>query len=353
MKYLSGYKIFESSNKNYYYMSEKHWGHQLGYIWSPNSITINGRNDSDVTKVEIENDGMSNTLSNRTAFPLFKEHLGTSNLDELCEFYLEDYRPDNEFSFLKKGLIEKRCYVNIKVPGKSDIIQQVPDFEEDYLDLVGRITGHVFTDKERKDLEDGKDSKYYGGSWDINVGLYDVGGIRIISTDMDGFICYILKRSDIEKLLDMTQSYNYYRFEDKQDQLLRVGGNFLEYNDIKDIFLELSDIDNKITLVDFNQISKDQIMVKFKTTNAIFDKELVDILEDSISRFSSVYGFKFSRIDLTRNHMMYVNDINKWIRGRPVYSFEYLDNLFRNFSGDLGEIELYTVEHSMYIIFNI
>lgn len=351
MKYLSGYKIFESSNKNYYYMSEKHWGHQLGYIWSPNSITINGRNDSDVTKVEIENDGMS--LSNRTAFPLFKEHLGTSNLDELCEFYLEDYRPDNEFSFLKKGLIEKRCYVNIKVPGKSDIIQQVPDFEEDYLDLVGRITGHVFTDKERKDLEDGKDSKYYGGSWDINVCLYDVGGIRIVSTDMDGFICYILKRSDIEKLLDMTQSYNYYRFEDKEDQLLRVGGNFLEYNDIKDIFLELSDIDNKITLVDFNQISKDQIMVKFKTTNAIFDKELVDILEDSISRFSSVYGFEFSRIDLTRNHMMYVNDINKWVRGRPVYSFEYLDNLFRNFSGDLGEIELYTAEHSMYIIFNI
>ena len=91
-------------------------------------------------------------------------------------------------------------------------------------------------------------------------------------------------------------------------------------------------------------------MVKFKTTNAVFDKELVDILEDSISRFSSVYGFEFSRIDLTRNHMMYVNDINKWVQGRPVYSFEYLDNLLK-----LGETEyeLHTMEHSMYIIFNI
>ena len=348
MKYLKRYKIYESGSRlGYYYISSKHWDYQLGYLWSPNSIISReyGRRDSDVNKVEIVDDGSSNTLSNRTVYPLFKDHLGTFNLDELCEFYPES---NSEFSFLKKGLLEKRYYVNIKVPGKSDIIKQVPDFKADYLDIVGDIIGHKFTNKERNDWEKyGKHNKYYDGSWHIDVGLYDVNGIKMISTDLGGTICYILKRSDIEKLLDMTKSYNYYRFEDKSEQLLRLNDKFLEYNDIKDIFLDLSDSDNKITLVDFNQISKDKIMIKFKTTNILFDKELVDELKDGISRFTYAYGFEFSRVDLTLNHSMYVKDSNSWMDSvRKVNSYTDLDKLM-SIDG------LNTREHSMYIIFNL
>lgn len=360
MKYLERYKIFESDNRyiessqlGYYYIGAKHWDYSLGYLWSPNVIISReyGRSDSNVSKVKIVDDGMSNTLSSRTAFPLFKEHLGTSNLNELCEFHLQDHRPGNEFSFLNKGVKENRYYVIIKVPGKSDIIKQVKDFKADYLDIVGDIVGHKFSDKERKDIEDGKENEYYDGSWHITVGLYDVDGIKMISTDMGGTKCYILKRSDIEKLLDMTQSYNYYRFEDKDKQLLRLNDKFLEYNDIKDIFLDLSDSNNQISMMDFNQISKNQIMVKFMTSNMKFDKELVDVLKDSISMFSSVYGFEFDRIDLTLNHTMYVKDSNSWMdKGREVRSYKDLDKLMK-----IGEMAygLHTRQHSMYIIFNI
>ncbi len=178
MKYLKKYNLFESVVKvREYYINGKNWDYQLGYIWSPAILVgSHGRNDSDVNSVEIEDDGMSNTLANRTVFHLFKEHLGTSNLKDLCEFHLLNlgyaYQPKDEFAFLEEGLLEKRYYVNIRVPGKSDIISQVPNFDGDYLDIVGDLTGHKFTDKERKNIEDGKDSKHYGGSWHINVCLY-------------------------------------------------------------------------------------------------------------------------------------------------------------------------------------
>lgn len=362
MKYLKSYKIFESNNKNdYYYTSVKVWDYQLGYLWSPkvnigSGDRFHSRNDSSVNRVDIKHNNMSDTLANRTVFPLFKEHFGTNNLDELCEFNLRnlgyDYGPKDEFSFLDKGLIEKRCYVNIRIPGNPDIIKQVPDFKRNYLDIVGDIIGHKFTDKEKEDLSMGKKNKDYGGSWHINVGLYEVNGIKMISTELGGLVCYILKRDEIEKLLDMTKSYNYYRHEDKDEQLLRVGGRFLEYGEIDDIFADLLDLDNKITMVDFNQIAKDQIMIKFMTTNASFDKELVDTLKDNISRFTNVYGFEFDRIDLTLNKFMYTSGSNDaWLyKDRPVNKYKDLDKLM-----EIGEMEygLHTISHAMYIIFNV
>jgi hypothetical protein len=367
MKYIKKYKLFESSGSEdgtKYYISGNYWDYQLGYLWSPKvniggskGVEFHSRNDSSVNRVDIKNDGMSNTLANRTVLPLFQEHFGTSNLNNLCEFDLQelgyDYGPMNEFSFLEKGLIEKRCYVNIKMPGKPDIIQQVPDFKENYLDLVGRIIGHTFTDKERRDIEDGKDTKYYSGLWFINIDLYDVNGIKIIFTDMFGSPHYILKRSELEKLIDMTSSYNYYRFVDKDLQVERVDRKRLEYNDISDIFVDVTDSDiNKINMEDFHQINENQMMIKFMTTNMIFDKELVDALSDNINRFTAAYGFNFNRVYLTLNHMMYINDSNKtWLlKDRPVYSYKELDKLM-----GIGEMqnELHLKKHAMYIIFNI
>jgi len=370
MKYIKSYKIFESSNGlTKYYIPGKHWDYQLGDIWSPKVLIGNndpsdnrssnyGRNDSHVNKVEIKDNGGSNSLANRAVMSLFPECFGTSNLNELCEFHLQDlgydYGPKDEFSFLEKGLIEKRCYIYIKVPGKEDIIQQVPSFKgRHYLDIVGDIIGHTFTDSEKKDATNGKDNKYYGGSWHISVGLYDVNGIKIISAGFDRSPSYIIKRSDLEKLIDMTSSYNFYRFEDKGEQLLRIGGKRLEYNDIMDIFVDVMDIDtNKITMEDFHQINENQIMIKFMTTNMLFDKELVDELKDNISRFSNAYGFGFDRIDLTMNPLMYVNDPNKtWMSSdKPTHGYKDLDKLM-----EIGEMEynLHTRKHAMYIIFNI
>lgn len=180
MKYLKAYKLFESNGLTKYYIPSKHWDYQLGDIWSPKVLIGNsdpsddrasryGRNDSHVNKVEIKEDGMSNTLTNRTVMSLFPEHLGTSNLNELCEFHLQelgyDYGPMHEFSFIKKGLIEERCYMNIRIPGKPDIVKQVPNFDGDYLDVVGDIIGHKFTEREKRDLVNGKDNKFYNGSW--------------------------------------------------------------------------------------------------------------------------------------------------------------------------------------------
>lgn len=366
MKYLKSYKIFESADGfAKYYIDAKHWDYQLGYLWSPKviiggskNVPFHSRNDSSVDRVDIDEDGMSNTLANRTVLPLFQEHFGTSNLNELCEFYLQDsgyaYGPKDEFSFLNKGLIEERCYVNIRVPGKPDIIQQVPDFKKNYLDIVGDIIGHKFTKKEIGDIGDGKDSKFYGGSWHINVGLYDVSGIKIISTDIASNKSYILKRSELENLIDMTQSYNFYRFEDKGDQLLRIGDKNLVYNDIMDIFMDVIDEQdtNEITMEDFNQISENQLMIKFVTINTSFDKELVEALKGDIKRFENAYGFEFDRIDLTRNMLMYVNDPNKtWMmKDRAVDSYKDLDKLM-----GIGEMQynLHTMKHAMYIIFNI
>lgn len=359
LKYLKSYKIFESNSKNdYYYTSVKVWDSQLGYLWSPKVNLSQSRNDSSVDRVEIEDDGMSKSIANRTALPLFKEHLGTSNLNDLCDFSLQDlgyaYGPRDEFFFLKIGLIETRCYVYIEVPDKPSIIKQVPDFNGYYLDIVGDIIGHKFTAKEREDDLKGKENKYYSGSWHVKVGLYDVKGIKIISTDFNSASdrIYILRRDDIEKLLDMTKSYNYYRHEDKDEQLLRVGGKFLEYAEIDDIFADLLDLDNKITMVDFNQIAKDQIMIKFMTTNASFDKELVDTLKDNIRRFTNVYGFEFDRIDLTLNKFMYTSGSNDaWLyKDRPVNKYKDLDKLM-----EIGEMEygLHTRSHAMYIIFNV
>ena len=364
MKYLKAYKLFESSGLTKYYIPSKHWDYQLGDLWSPKvniggskGVPFHSRNDSHVNKVEIKDDGGSNTLANRAVMSLFPEHLGTSNLNELCEFHLQDlgydYSPSDEFSFLKKSLIEKRSYIYIKVPGKEPIIQQVPDFKRHYLDIVGDIIGHTFTDKEKEDVLNGRNNKFYDGSWHIRVGLYDVNGVKIISAGFDRSPSYIMKRSDLEKLIDMTTSYNFYRFEDKGDQILRLGDKRLVYNDIMDIFIDVTDIDtNKITMEDFHLINENQIMVKFMTTNMAFDKELVQALKDNISRFSNAYGFEFDRIDLTRNTLMYVNDSNKtWLmKDRSVDAYKDLDKLM-----EIGEMEygLHTRSHAMYIIFNI
>ncbi len=366
MKHLKTYKIFESaSGLTKYYIPSKHWDYQLGDLWSPKvniggskGVPFHSRNDSHVNKVEIKYDGGSNTLANRAVMSLFPEHLGTSNLNELCEFHLQDlgydYGPKDEFSFLKKGLIEKRCYVYIKVPSREPIIQQVPDFKGHYLDIVGDIIGHTFTDKEKKDVTNGRRNKFYDGSWHINVGLYNVNGIKIISAGFDTSPSYIMKRSDLEKLIDMTSSYNFYRFEDKGDQILRIGEKRLVYNDIMDIFIDIMDIDtNKITMNDFNQISENQLMIKFMTTNMAFSKELVDTLKDNISRFSNAYGFEFDRIDLTRNSLMYVNDPNKTWMGRDSSVFHSSDlNELMEIGGETM-YGLHAREHAMYIIFNL
>lgn len=372
MKYLKRYnKILESKSSNSdpksvkipsnYYLPIKHWDYQLGDLWSPKvniggskGVPFHSRNDSHVNRVDIVDDGMSNTLSNRSVQHLFSEHLGESNLDELCEFYLRDlgydYGPKDEFSFLMKGLIEKRCYVVISVPGKPDIIQQVPDFKKNYLDIVGDIIGHKFTDKERKDISDGKDSKYYGGSWYINVGLYDVSGIKLISTDMGGNNCYILKRNDMERLIDMTKTYNLYRFEDKDLQLLRMNGRRIEYHIISDIFIDVSD--NGMVLEDFNQIGPNLLMVKFMKDNAQFDDKLVKEISDGIDRFESVYNCKLYRIDLTRNNLMYVNDSNKtWLlKDRPVLSFNNPEELL---SVGTMEYDVHLRKHAVYFLFEV
>ncbi len=363
MKYLKRFgKLFESHGQEIYYISSNHHS-ELGYIWSPKILignggnTSHGRNDSNVNKIEIDDDGMSDTLSNRTVLPLFQEVFGTSKLDELCGFYLQElgyeYGPMHEFSFLKDGLLEERCYVNISVPGKPDIIKQVPDFKGNYLDTVEDIIGYTFSKKERKDISMGRKNKNYGGSWNINVGLYDVKGIKMISTELGGTNCFILKRGDIEKLIDMTSTCNLYRYEDKDLQLERMGGKRLEYYQINDIFVDImQDSTNEITLVDFHQINEGQVMVKFMTKNMFFGEDLVNSISYSIETFESVYGFSFDKIDLTRNYMMYIRDSNNgWmLKDLPVFHYTSVGDLL-----DIGVMEynLHLRSHAMFIIFNI
>lgn len=364
MKYLkvfNSYKLFESHGQEIYYISSNHHN-ELGYIWSPkiligNGKSSHGRFDSSVSKIGIDDNGMSDTLTNRTVLPLFQEVFGTSKLDELCGFYLQElgyeYGPMHEFSFLKDGLLEERCYYNISVPGKPDIIKQVPDFKGNYLDTVEDIIGYTFSKKERKDISMGRNNSHYDGSWHINVGLYDVKGIKMISTELAGTNCYILKRGDIEKLVDMTSTCNLYRYEDKDLQLERIGGKRLEYYQINDIFVDImQDSTNEITLVDFHQINEGQVMVKFRTKNMFFGEELVSSISYSIETFESVYGFKFDKIDLTRNHTMYIRDSSDGWMLKDLRVFHY--NRVEELMGiGVMEYNLHLRPHAMYIIFNI
>lgn len=326
MKYLQKYKLFEY-NANFH-ISGHHWDYQLGYLWSSKSAINNNRNDIRVDIVKVEDDGLSNSLSNRTVQPLFQEYIGTSNLNELCAVYISDYY-HKEFKFLKKGLLEKRYYVNIAVPNKPDIIQQVPNFKGDYLDIVGEIIGHKFSKKERKDLEDGKDSKYYNGSWHITVGIYDVDGIKMVSADIDGTPAYIMRRTDLEKLVDMTETYSYYSFVDLKTQISKVNGNKIEYNEISSLFMNC--IDDGLELNDFTQIDKNQMMVKFMCQFSSFSDELVFELSKSIKKFCQHYNCKLNKMDLTRNHMRYVDDSNKtWLLNQQAImtmNFEDLKNV--------------------------
>src|ERR1035437_2603869 len=101
MKHLINYKIFESHSLGKYYIEGHHWEYQLGYIWSPK---FNDYRDTSVNSVRVDRDGMSDTLACSAAKPLFKEHLGTSNLNDLCMVCLSG-ESAKEFSFIDGGLL--------------------------------------------------------------------------------------------------------------------------------------------------------------------------------------------------------------------------------------------------------
>ncbi len=311
MKYLKKYneisKIFESTlviiPQNKYYIKGKYWEYQLGYIWSPMFDKDSNNNDSSVNTVRVEDDGMSDTLSCSVMQPLFKDFLGTSNLNELCMFYL----PKNytkEFLFIDKGLKKEKKY--------------------------------TFNIDE--------------GSWDIRVKFYEVNGIKILSENLSGTECFLIKRNDMEKLLDISKYFNYYRFVDKDLQLLRMKSRKIDFQTISDIFIDATD--NEIKLEDFHQISDNSIMIKFMKENALFSDVLIKELNDNISRFEKVFNSKLIRVDLSRNSMLYVNNTNQnWLdKNRPVYSFTDVNELL---TIETMEYDLHLRSHSIYLIFEL
>ena len=353
MKYLKSYKIFEGKESNKYYIKGKYWDYELGYIWSPKLRTSSYYRDPSVCEVPDEHDGMTNTLMGACLGPMYQEYLGVNNNDDFCTFHPDRNDFDTEFSFITdETIIETKKYAIVEEKGNY-ITKEVENWDPDYKKIIADVLGRELTEKEKSD----EPGDFSLGSWHVTHDLCEYNGIKFIHNKFSSE-SIIIKRDDIEKFLDLTNSCNYYRYKDKESQLLRIGDKRLKFLDIRDIFVDFSD--NGVVFEDFNQISKNKVMVKFMKDDASFDDNIVSDLLDNIQRFEDYSGLDFHQLDLTRNTMMYINDSNKtWLlKDRAVNSYYWTTN--PNFSKiedlkSIGEMEydVHLRPHAIYLIFGL
>lgn len=344
MKYLNSYKVFESNSLGKYYIKGHYWPYELGYIWSPLLRTSSYYRDPSVVEIRDTNDGMTSGLVGEGLGSIFKEYLGVSDSKDICQFH-PNSTDMKEFKFINKSLLEKKNYAIVESPDGRMLVKQLDKFDKDYLEVIKQVIGRDLTPE---DFDKEGDSII--SSWHVSVKFYETNGIKYLSESLGGTEGYIIKRDDIEKFLDMTKSFNYYRFSDKELQLIRVGDKKIKFLDINDLFIH--SIDHGLVLEDFNQISANHIMIKFMKDDAVFTDDLISELDDNISRFERYSGLTFNTVDITRNTMRWINDSNKtWLlKDRPVYSYTGVEELKRV---GVMDYDAHLRPHDIYLIFTI
>ena len=359
MKYLKRYnKIFESkTDLNKYYVKKKHWPYEIGYIWSPNHRTHSVYRDPSISLLQETRDGMTGSLISTSLGSLFKEYIGASSLKELCSFHPN--RTDSELQFLLENPLEERYYALVENPADNCnmVVKQVDSFGElgKYRDVIRDVLGKDYTDEEI----DNDDC----GSWHVTVKIYEYKGIKYISNSLSGTPQIICRRDDIERILDMTDSCNYYRYEDKQGQVVRIKTHGRDkevfFDETDEIFYNLKDYDMK--LVDISWTGMNQLMAQFTKPNIQMTDEMINEIKESVMRFNQVNDCALSMIKVSRNKGLFMrsHDQDFLAKGRPVYdyptsnisSIEKIESLSRK--PGVGTVDITTFEHSFYFLFVI
>lgn len=352
-------KIFESSNTDLtkYYIKKKYWPYELGYIWSPNHRTHSVYRDPSVSLMQETRDGMTGSLISTSLGFLFKEYTGASSLEELCSFHPN--RTDSELQFLLENPLEERYYALVENPAdnKNIVVKQVDSFGklENYRDIIRDVLGKDYTDEEI----DNDDC----GSWHVIVKLYQHNGIKYLVNSLIGTPQVICLRSDIEKILDMTDTCNYYHFEDKYSQIVRIRDKEIFYDDTYEMFYDLRD-NHQMELVDMSWTGMNQLMLQFKRPN-IFDlvtgedisDAMIEEIQESVIRFNQVNNCNLSMIKVSRNPGLFMREQDQdfIVKGRPVYEYQIsnIDDIKKIEELNNINMNIRVFEHSFYFLFDI
>lgn len=349
-------KIFESSNTDLtkYYIKKKYWPYELGYIWSPNHRTHSVYRDPSVSLLQETRDGMTGSLISTSLGFLFKEYTGASSLKELCSFHPN--RTDSELQFLLENPLEERYYALVENPAdnKNIVVKQLDSFGklENYRDIIRDVLGKDYTDEEINN--DGC------GSWHVTVKLHEHNGIKYLVNNLSGTPQVICLRSDIEKILDMTDTCNYYNFEDKYSQIVRIRDKEIFYDDTYEMFYDLRD-NHQMELVDMSWTGINQLMLQFKRPNIHMTDEMIKEIQESVMRFNRVNNCNLSMIRVSRNPGLFMRERDQDFiaNGRPVYGYPITNiaeiEKIESLSGTpgVGTVDITKFEHSFYFLFDI
>jgi hypothetical protein len=306
MKYLKTYnKVFEGMYdiKNKYYIKEKYWDYEIGYVWSPNHRDSSVYRDPSVISIKEERDGGSLSLVGEALGDVFKDYMGVSDMGDLCMIHPDTYQDRNsEFHFFRNGLVEERLYAIVENPDAPGmIVKQIEPSDRHYTEIIKELIGRDFTEQERKDKENHEGIS----SWHVEIKLYEQDGIKYLSESLGGTEGFIFNRNDVEKVMDKTKSCNYYRYDDKESQIVRIRGKEVHFLNTRDIFIDLSD--HGLEMVDFSWSGMNELMIQFKKSDIHITPELINDVKEAVSRFSDLHDCALKMMRVTRNHVLYTN----------------------------------------------
>lgn len=290
MKYLKLFESLLSAPIRGYKIKDKSWDYEIGYIWSPTSPTTYPYGDISVNQLPIDEDDMSDTygLIANGLREQIRNYIGVDNKD-LCIFH-----PRKDFNF-DKYIIDKKSFKIIEDAVFQDFEHghelsshefktfEVEKLEDDYKKEIRRLLKRDISDKE---LEDG-----IIGSWGVDVKYYDINGIKAIYFDLSGDESIVIERDKVNDIVLLTDTYQYYKYEDKDNQMVRINDEVVYFYDVNDIFLSFIDHGFKLTDID---IGHELLLISFISTGTPFNKNVIEDLNYCIEHIENRYDVKIS-----------------------------------------------------------
>ena len=292
MKYLNKYiPFFEGlDNQNLYKIKDKYFDDEIWYVWSPLERPQRSfYNDITVHQLPFEYDDMSDSYG-LMAFGLkdyIHRFLNVNSNKDLC--ILSPTLYNKELDVLtnnsNKYLVDKKNYVIIEYK-KIYTTHEVEKIHGDYKEIIRKLLNKNFTDDELDDI----------GSWHLSVKYFNIEGVKLIFINFADDWFYILEKDKVNDLIKLTDTYQYYRYVDKENQLVRFNNKEIHFYEVKDIFLDITDYGFK--LADVYQFGDETIVIKFSTDTKIsIDKDIKDTLENCVGHLESRYNIKLLNLE--------------------------------------------------------